>query len=229
MALVILGGGISSASGSIGGTTFSRNRFGAYIRNRTIPVNPGSPQQATVRNNFTTLVNAWTSVLTDAERAAWGVYAANVPVLNRLGQSVNLTGQNMYIRSNSPRLQAGLAIVDIAPNIFDLGDMTAPTISMTEPDIGSIAFDDTDDWVDEDGSSMLLYMSRPQNPSINFFRGPYRFFHQIDGDGTTPPTTPESATAPFPTIAGNQLFSQVRVTRVDGRLTSTFRLATTVV
>ena len=43
---------VASLSGSLGGITASHNRFGAYLRERVIPVNPGTQPQVIVRNAF---------------------------------------------------------------------------------------------------------------------------------------------------------------------------------
>ena len=103
---------ITQASGSIGGMTASRNKGGAYFRARALPTNPNTPEQQAVRGYLGTLANLWTNVLTPANRVLWDFYAFNVPVINAVGDSIQLTGQQMYIRANVPRLQAGLPRVD---------------------------------------------------------------------------------------------------------------------
>ena len=98
---------LAQASGSAGGYTFSRNRSGPYLRNRSIPTNPGSEAQVIVRGHFASLSSAWAGIA-DSQRTAWALYAANVSVTNRLGDQIFLTGQQMYIRCNAVRLRAGL-------------------------------------------------------------------------------------------------------------------------
>ena len=49
MALIKTGPAVAVISGSVGGTVFSRNKGGAYMRNRSIPVNPQSAAQVVVR------------------------------------------------------------------------------------------------------------------------------------------------------------------------------------
>lgn len=230
MAIVTLGGGVASASGSIGGTTFSRNRGGPYMRNRSIPTNPNTVQQAAVRAAVSQLTSLWNNTLTDTQREAWDTYAENVPLPNRLGEPRNVGGLAMYVRSNVPRLQAALTRVDAAPTTFNLGDFTAPVlVSLTAPATGSLTFTDTDDWVGEDGSAMLLYGSRGRNPSVNFFKGPYRASTTPVLGAVVPPTSPHVVAWPFDVVVDQKAFLRVRVTRVDGRLSSDFRTVTTVV
>jgi hypothetical protein len=209
----------TQASGSVGGLTFSRNRGGLYTRSRTIPVNPSTAQQITLRGIFTQLTNFWSSVLTDAQRVAWATYATNVPLTDRLGDPIIVSGFNMYIRSNVPRVQAGLLRSDNAPTTFNLGQFTnvfANTVELGQ--VLQIAFTNTDDWANEGQSALLVYSGRPLSPTINFFKGPYRFVTAIEGDAVTPPTSPATLTAAFTPITDAAMYVRVRVSRNDGRL-----------
>ena len=221
---------ITQFSGSIGGLTGSHNRGGQYFRARTIPTNPGTPFQNAVRQFVADLVNLWNNTLTQAERDAWDNYAVNVPFVNRLGDQTFLSGLNQYVRSNVPRLQAALARIDDAPIVFNTGDFTQTTFVPTAAaDTLGLGFTDTDAWANEDDAAMLLYGARPRNPTINFFKGPYRFADLVAGDAITPPTSPASITSPFPLAADQKAFAYVRVTRADGRLSTLFRMSAIVV
>lgn len=221
----------TQASGSVGGLTYSHNRGGMYTRARTIPTNPSSAFQAVIRGFVAALTSAWNDTLSAAQRAAWDVYAENVPMLDSLGESRNIGGLGHYVRSNVPRLQAGLDRVDDGPTTYNLGEFTNPTIDAVDAtaDEIDVAFTAGDDWVGEDGAALLVLCSRPQNPGINYFTGPYRFADSIDGDSGTPPTSPASLTLPFVVAAGQKIFAQFRVTRADGRLSLPFRLGGTAV
>lgn len=215
-------------SGSIGAITASRNKGGAFFRERVVPTNPGTPLQNVIRQFMGQLASRWTNTLSVGQRESWDVYALNVPLLNRLGESVNVTGLNMYQRSNVPRLQAGLSRQDDGPVTFNKGDFTAPTItSLTAPTAWSIAFDAADDWANEDGSAMLFFGSRNTGVAINYFKGPYRaFVVQLLGDLASPPSSPFTGVNPFQISTGNQCFLRVVVTRADGRLSEDTRLVT---
>ncbi len=215
----------SQASGSLAGSVFSHNRGGMYVRARSIPTNPNSTFQQQLRAFMTQLATNWSSILTAAQRAAWETYAANVPLIDRLGEPRTVTGLNMYVRSNVPRLQAGLARVDDAPTIFDLGSFTEPSISAIDAanDTADITFATGDAWVSEDNAALLIWLSRPQQPAINFFKGPYRFAGAILGNSTTPPTSPQTVTLPFGISTGQRLFGAFNVVRADGRLSTRSR------
>lgn len=131
----------------------------------------------------------------------------------------------MYIRANVPALQASLARIDAGPTVFDTGDMTTPVVGVISAGGGtlSLAFTNTDAWANEDDAAMLVLISRGQNASINYYKGPYRYAGRVDGDSETPPTSPASITLPFAVAEGQRVFCQVRVIRADGRLSAPFR------
>lgn len=227
--MIIIPGPIATdMRGSIGGLTASRNRGGAYFRSRVAPVQPGSAEQAVVKQLLSSLVNIWSSILTPDQRAAWDNYADLVHLPNSLGIMRNVGGLGMFVRGNLPRLQAhstNFPRVDDGPVDFTTGEFTAPDVSaFSEATQGfQVVFDNEDAWANEDESAMFVYVSRAQNPGINFFKGPYRFAGAIQGDSVTPPTSPAAMDAPFPFVETQKLFARVTVSREDGRLSSTFR------
>jgi len=229
--LVAYGGGILDARGSIGGQTHSRNRYGAYVRARTAPVNPQSARQSAIRSIVADVTTRWLTVLTIAQRAAWGVFASNVPAKNKLGQVINLSGFNQFTKSNVAANNAGLADIAAAPVIFDLPgedpDFDATIDAGTEK--VSVVFDDTRDWADEDEGALIVQCGIPVNSSINFFNGPWRHAGIVQGDSVTPPTSPDAAIdVPFEVADGQKVFVRAKILRADGRLSDWFRSNTIV-
>lgn len=214
----------SQASGSIGGMTFSHNKGGLYVRARAIPTNPGTIFQEVIRNATTQLTDFWLDILSDAQRLSWETYAENVTITDRLGAQMKLPPLSHYVRSNVSRLQTGLPRLDDAPTVFNLGSFTAPSFTFAQATSTlSVTFDNTDAWANATGAALMVYTSREQNPTINFFKGPYRFAGNILGDDTTAPTSPADIVTPFPAAVGNQIFVQVRASQADGRLSELFR------
>lgn len=208
----------------MGGTTASRNRYGQYLRVRAIPTNPNTAAQQYVRGYLAQLTSLWVNTLTAAQRDAWKTYADNVTVLDPLGQQVNLTALNHYVRSNVARMRAGLARIDAAPTVFDLGDFTPVSVTASEATNQiSITFTTGDDWVDEDDAALIALCSRQQAPTINYFKGPYLYAGKVEGDSGTPPTSPATILVPFAITEDNKEFVHFRVTRADGRLSAPFR------
>jgi len=224
MASILLGGIIADIRGKLGALVFSRNKGGAYIRNNTVPINPATPLQEVLRSIFTNLVIAWREVLTPAERDAWAVYGENVTVKNRVGEDITLTGFNHYMRSNTPRIQSGLTRVDAAPATFSLADQDATlafTASEATQDM-SVVFDDTKPWASEDDAALIVYAGIPVDPTVNFFKGPWRLSAAIPGNLAVPITSPQVLTEPYPVVELQRQTIYGRISRADGRLSEKF-------
>lgn len=225
MALIVLPEG-QQRSGSVGGATWSRNRFGAYLRARSVPVNPNTDRMVAVRNAVRSLTVAWENTLTQTQRNAWEAYAANVVWQNHLGQSIFLTGLNHYVRSNVPRIQAGMAQVDVSPGIFNLGDAEG-SLACTASEAtqqASVSFDNTKPWATEDGAAEIFYGGIPKNASIKFFGGPWRLIGPALGDSMGAPASPAVINWPWPFVEGNRLWIRSRITRADARLSEFARV-----
>ena len=213
----------TQTSGSVDGCTFSHNRGGRYMRARTIPTDPKTANQMDMRSVLSLVSGVWSGTLTQAQRDAWNVYASNVTVTNALGDQIQISGANMFMRGNIPRKQAGIGLgyaLD-APVIFDKGNFTPVVVTATATNAISVAFTTSDPWVDEDDAALLVYVSKPVNPAINYYSGPYRSAGPILGDATTPPASPAALTSSYAFAAGQKLFFRVRATRDDGRLSTT--------
>lgn len=207
---------LQEASGSVGGMTYSHNRGGMYTRGRTIPTNPSSSYQQAVRGALAALVNAWQNELSADQRAGWEAFAANVPVLNRLGDARNLTGLNWYVKSNVQRLAKGKTRVDDGPTTFALANLTQPTPTVVNPDTGSLAFTNTDAWATAVGGHLFLQVSPPQSATINQYAGKYRTILVVNG-AVSPPASPSAFTMPWPVVAGQRVFYRLIASEADGR------------
>lgn len=221
MALFIPGGPAGgSPSGSLGAVVFSHNKGGSYMRTRKVPTNPGSAAQVLARNRMSALSNYWYNGLTAAERAGWDTYAANVPVTNRIGQQIYLTGMNWYVACNSLRDQAQSPITWLAdaPTTFNLASFNISSVTASEATQQfSMSYEAGDDWTLDDGA-MLFYATRPQNASINFNNLPYRYSMAVLGVTATPPTSPQLLDAPFPFVEGQKIFTRFNCIIADGRI-----------
>ena len=215
--LVVYAEGVQK-SGSTGGTTHSRNRFGAYQRSRSMPVNPNTARQVAVRNAVRSLAINWQIALTQVQRDAWESYAASVSWTNKLGQSVNLTGLNHYIRSNTPRVMNTIPRVDAAPAEFSglaIAELElSATASEATQDI-TITGQDPNNWFEPDGWQ-FFFMGLPRNSGIKFFGGPYKQLTAVPGAG--PPPFPVVIATAFPFVAGQRIWVRSRIARGDGRL-----------
>ncbi len=228
MALVKYGAGIVDMRGSIGGTTFARNRSGNYARARTKPINPNTGLQIAIRAAMAFLTDRWAQTLTNNQRIAWNLYASSVTVTNRLGESINLSGFNHYIRSNVPRKQSLAPVVDDGPVVFEIpaSDPTfATTVSEATQQYTNV-YDATMDWADENGALLLIFQGQPQNAQRNFFGGPWRFMAGLSGVNGAPPASPFVTDAIFAIAELQRVWIYARIVRADGRLSEIFRADT---
>lgn len=127
-------------SGSQGSRTYSHNKGGAYTRNRRIPVNPTTVAQGAIRNQLASSSSNWAN-LDPADRTAWNAYAATNPVTDRLGSSIQISGQSMYVALNTRLQQMGQAPIDTPP--IDTGPPTAfltCTVTIAAPDAITVTF-----------------------------------------------------------------------------------------
>lgn len=215
---------VTEASGSLGGIVASHNKGGQYFRARVTPVNPATPQQEFVRATMADLSNRWPNTLTQVQRDQWTAYAEAVPLPNAQGDPHNIPPLAMYVRSNVARLQAGLLRIDNGPAILNLGSFTVPTIDAVSAGASTadIGFDETDAWAEEDGGGMFVYISRGNSPTINFFKGPYRFAGIIAG-AIVAPTSPATIVLPFAVVETQRVFFRFATARADGRYSNDFR------
>ena len=219
------GGGVTDMRGSAGGNTYSRNRFGAYMRNRTVPINPNTGRQQLIKASMAALTARWSQTLTAAQRTAWNLYGSNVAMLNRLGETIYLTGFNHYIRSNIFREAYNKTIIDAGPTIFELPAQD-PSFSFTCGEAAqqlSVAFDDTMDWDNEDNGFLVYYQGQPQNAQRNFFDGPWRLLSFTAGVTGVPVASPVVEAAVFAMAEGQHQWVYARILRADGRMSQPFR------
>lgn len=211
--------------GSVGGTTFSRNRFGQIARQRVTPVNPNTARQAAVRATFQFLTDAWNSTLTQLQRDSWNLYGASVVMKNKLGEDIYLTGFNQFIRTNTVQLGNLAGTIADGPTTFTLAeaDETIQVAPSEATQLLSLAFDDTMVWCDEDDAFLSIAMSKPVVAGVEYIPGPHRLAGYIDGDSTTPPTSPQTVTAPWTITEGQKVEVVCRILRADGRVSGPFR------
>lgn len=210
-------------SGSAGGLTAAHNRYGQYVRNRSVPVNPNSLLQQNSRMAFTAASLSWGQALSASQREAWNAYAAETPVLNRLGETVIPTGQAMYMRTNAFRIQLGLTaqlVAPATPGLASLGDITS--VTATEAD--SIAL------VTVGGTAIgtaICQVGPPLGPGRKFFKGPYTFYNSGVLSATGGSFDDQ------PTVYGEIFDGQRRPIRIrgqdaEGKLTAPFETIVTV-
>ena len=211
---------VAEARGKIGGNVFSRNRYGMYVRRFAAPVQPNTPFQEAQRSNFTAATQYWSKTLTASQRAAWEDYAAGTPLKDRLGESIQLSGNAMFCRHAAVWLRLGSAVVTTAPTTP--GEAGMPTVTLT----GSVADKiKVTAYTPSGGATdqmVMLMCAAPQTQARNFFKGPFTW----GGSWALNTATPITLSSPDPVAVGQRYFLQFRVFMANGKVgpAATFRV-----
>lgn len=185
----ILGG----LSGSIAGSTFAHNRGGQYVRQRTIPVNPAAIKQAAVRNIVAIASGAWFS-LTSTQRTQWNNWASLNPVVDSLGQAVQLTGHQAYVGLSTRLGLAGVTAVATPPITTGPPDLLTASVVPTAP--GSVAVTYTPTPLAA-GLRLVVWGTLPAPIS----RNPNRNQARLLGISAAAAASPQTIASPYPAIA----------------------------
>jgi hypothetical protein len=114
----------SEIRGSVSGTTYSRNRFGQYVRRRAVPAQPRTSFQMSVRSFFGSVASRWRDLSQDSQ-ALWRAFAERIVRTDPLGNPIRLTGLQAFVMMNALRRVLGLPVTPNAPP--DVG--TPPAIA----------------------------------------------------------------------------------------------------
>lgn len=211
MAKILPGPMIAEARGSVGGTTFSRNRYGLYTRNKSSPVQPNTPRQQSIRSSFTHAAQRFRDTLTPAQREAWRDYALGSPIVDQLGLSQVLGGNAMYIRFNGVWIDEGETPVDDAPTTPGLGPKIDPTMTAdTAVGIQLTAFAPT---LTANDRIAILWCAAPVSQAREFYKGPFTRITWQPGNVALPLLLYD----PSILAIGQRWFFQLRVFTSDGR------------
>jgi hypothetical protein len=166
MAKAKYGGGVQDLRGSIAGQVHSRNTYGNYIRQKVSPVQPRTDRQLEVRKLFSTLSRRFSYILTDEQQEAWRQAAASTPVRDVFGDSITLTGINLYNRLNSLRALAGLDALDDPPPLEEVEALENFTATW-DAAAGQLSVEFEPDPVPTN-RYLAIWATEPLNPGISF-------------------------------------------------------------
>lgn len=182
MAIFTAGPLAAAISGSIGGTVFSRNRGGAYMRARTIPVDPNTSFQQNSRARLATTSQDWQE-LTQAQRDSWLNWARQNPNTNALGAQITLSGQQAFVGLNSRLLAAAASTIDVPP-IVPAPD--AFTSIVQDGDLGIGDFDLTFASTLESGNQVMLFGAVLNSAGIAYVRNLFKLVSFSSVDESSP-------------------------------------------
>lgn len=218
MALVKFGTGVSVLSGKSGGVVYARNRAGAYQRKWTKPISPGSAAQVESRARMSTLSNDWRALST-TDQDAWNLYAAGSPTVNRLGDTILLSGINCYTALNALRLQAVQALRSTAPAAVGFAPTPTALLSQLVLDATAGTFDPSvaTIFLGNANARGFVQLSPAVSPGVRFYKGPW-----IESAQQAGPAWAAGTGLPLTTMMAAGEFRWVRLRQYDqdGRISS---------
>ena len=138
---------------------------------------------------------------------------------------MNLSGNAFFVRSNTPRAQAGLPIITAFPTVNQCHHHQTVSrgshIRHQRPSLRS----GYRRWMAGINQAALLVSVSPiQNHGINFYAGPWNYAAKLGGTATV-----QSASIPLPYglpgSTGSRMFVSIRATESDGRLSDSQTIA----
>lgn len=193
------------------GSVFSKNRAGAYVRNKVTPVNPQTIAQVAVRNIFTTLSQNWRG-LTEAQRLGWASQVENFKRTDIFGDLRTPSPLNLYMRINGNLQAVGAAVISEAPVPGDSPSVDSlvlnADVSDTELSIGFTP------GVVPANTAWLVEATPGVSPGVNFVKSEYRVITVLPATTGTGEDILAAWQAKYGTmLAGQKIF--VRVTPIS--------------
>ncbi len=191
---------LSEMRGKVAASVYTKNKAGAAIRNRTTPINRRSTSQTQKRQQLSSLSSSWRG-LTASQIAGWNAAAASFPQQDSLGQTIFLTGAQLYIRCNANLLLTGGALITDAP---------APT-SFDVLALGASAFDASAGTMTQAftptpvpaGFNLVIRATRPLSAGKSFVgSSEFRFIQSVAAAGASPANIAAAYIAKFGAITG---------------------------
>ena len=179
----------TEARGSVGPFTFSRNRDGPYVRDRTVPIDPASAAQQFWRSLTRLESDRWRRFVSPAEKAYWRAYADAVPRHDALGQAFNDQPRNWYMACNMQRVYAGHPSIYAGPREHRRTALS-PYVAQYENFLNLVFVWPvvTDEWRQLLTDLFIIYIGKEVSLNVNYYKGPWRKLGKITGTQMLPAT-----------------------------------------
>jgi len=227
MAKILYGESVAQMSGSVGGTVHSRNRYGAYTRQRVHPTVATSDAANMAKTILSGVSAAWDKLTSD-ERVAWASYAANNPIMDRVGMKQVLDGHAMFVRNTIRIRSAGGTPTGSPPIGVTPGEVDTISVSGHETgQVASVAFTNSPLNADE---CLEVWGCVCQRVGQNYVKNKMRMLQTSDPAATSPFGVSTTWTARLGALVTGQIMKvQGRVINQVTGLVSRFMDATATV
>ena len=218
MAKIRMGAMVGQISGSVGTQTYSRNRYGAYVRLRAVPVRVTKTYAQAAKNRLSTASKVW-GLLDEPTRAAWRTWAQTNPITDALGDKQILDGHAACTKLNAIQLQQGganLLVPPVTPAPVGLLTLSA-TVDVGTGDT-ELTFTPTPIGTD---NKLWIWAAVVNSPGVSFVRNLYKLIQVSAVNQATGLDTKAALEARFGTLQEGQVVHYlVQVSDVNSGLQS---------
>lgn len=195
--------------GKVAGNVFSRNTYGAYVRQKVTPVNPNTQYQQIVRGRLRDIAQRYQAELTDGQRQSWAEYARNNPIKDVFGDTIYLTAIAMYQHINQLAIMSGASYYDDPPkDNTPAGEFLSASISLKEAGplvtVTYTILSAPINW------KLLIYGIYPLNEGQLYFPGKFKFL----GPSGPAPASPLDITSAWTPRLGSPLEDMIGAARL---------------
>lgn len=201
MAKVQFGIAVTDIRGAVGSVVYSKNKAGAYSRERNLTVQPSTPSQIAQQGLLTTISQAWQS-LTEDQRFEWNNAVSAWQRTDVFGNVRYPSGFNLYMALNCNLVQVGLTVVSTPPLPSMTPSIFPSNLVMTSL-IPSMVFDFTPEPIPM-GYVAVLMATTPLSPGTNFLKNQYRQIDLLDVATTSPYNATAAYLLKFTTVPANK-------------------------
>lgn len=194
--------------GKIGGSVFSRNKGGSYVRVKVTPLNPQTTAQVEARSLLTSLSQNFRS-LTQAQITAWNAATDQWATTDIFSDLVTPTGLSLYVRLNANISNAGGSLLTVPPSPVGADAITALSVAA---DVSSSSVDITfAPSTVPTGHTMYIESTPMLSPGINNANSRFRFIATAAAAATSPASVYAEQTAKFGAlVAGQKLYVRAK-------------------
>jgi len=218
---------VSDMRGKLNGSVASRNRGGAYLRNKTTPLNPQSNYQTNVRNYFSDVAKAWRGLLAE-ERTAWNSAVSGFITTDVFGDGLTPSGSNLHQKLNLNLKNIGVAVITTPPTPAAVPTFATLSLAIAKgAGTATIAFTPAIAATEK----VLLYATPGMSPGKTFAKNDYRLIGILTSADVTPENIKSAYETKFGTIpaAGQKVFVKIKEITILSGLQSAVRTASTIV
>lgn len=204
---------VSDMRGKLNGSVMSKNRSGAYVRNKVTPSNPQTASQMLIRGIFSEITKGW-SQLSDVARQSWENSVEAFQGTNIFGDTVKPSGKTLFQKLNQNLMISGQASVTVCPAPAELpyAGLASATFDVSEGQLTVSTEGNTA------GCRVLFFATAPLTQGTKFVKNKLRLILVQQGDDELGANIFPAYEAKFGNLALNDnVYVGVRVINASGQ------------